>query len=247
MLFNAFQPQQPVDQQVRLPLGVANHDGSFSSNIPATLSVQLRGPDGKAGAPMVLQRHQRDLPRGYYPLTTTFPTVGTWTIEATLDGKAATSTVDVKAANEIAAVPGPGQKLPKLQTPTDADHRGVNPICTRNPECPFHSQSLDQVLGNGKPVALLVSTPAFCQVAICGPVLDLFVNDRAKYQAKGLQIVHAEVYVDDQAKQTTPTVDALGLEYEPALFLARGDGTVSDRLDYIFDRDELDAAVAKLS
>ena len=101
-------------------------------------------------------------------------------------------------------------------------------------------------MGGSKPIVLLVSTPAFCQVAICGPVLDLLVERQAALEEQGLAVIHAEVYTDDTAKATAPTVDALGLTYEPALFLAAPDGTVTDRLDAIFDATELDEGTAQL-
>jgi hypothetical protein len=106
--------------------------------------------------------------------------------------------------------------------------------------------SLDQAIGGTNPIALIVSTPAFCQVAICGPVLDLLVKQRTSLQERGITVIHAEVYTDDTAKVTTPVVDALGLQYEPVLFLAAPDGTVNNRLDSIFDQVELDDAFAKL-
>jgi hypothetical protein len=106
--------------------------------------------------------------------------------------------------------------------------------------------SLDEVIGGTGPIVLLISTPAYCQTAICGPVLDLLIGRRADLEAAGAAVVHAEVYVDDQARQVTPTVDAYGLTHEPALFLASPDGTVTDRLDYTFDAAELDAALARL-
>jgi hypothetical protein len=158
-----------------------------------------------------------------------------------------TTTVDAKPANEVPVVPGPGDPLPKVPSPTTADPHGVNPICTRSPVCPFHTVSLDQAIGGAKPIALLVSTPAFCQVAICGPVLDLLVDHKATLERAGFQVIHAEVYIDAKAQRTAPVVDALGLTFEPSLFLARGNGTVVERLDYIFDADELDAVVGKLS
>jgi len=246
-LFNAFDAEQPVGKALRLPVGLANADGSFSSDLPASIAVQLKKPDGTLGSPTTIARHQDGLPRGYYPVLTTFDVTGRWTIDAVVDGKHATTTVDVKPANEVANVPGAGDPLPKIPTPTTADHHGVNPICTREPACPFHTVSLDQLIGGTKPIALLVSTPAFCQVAICGPVLDLMIGRKAKLDAAGVQVIHTEVYVDTNAKLTSPTVNALGLDYEPALFLAKGDGTIVERLDSIFDRVELDAAVAKLS
>src|SRR5438132_1411319 len=83
---------------------------------------------------------------------------------------------------------------PPNPTPTTANHLGVNPICTHDPVCPFHSVSLDQAIGGTRPIALLVSTPAFCQVAICGPVLDLFIKRKATFAAQGITVIHAEVY-----------------------------------------------------
>ena len=77
-------------------------------------------------------------------------------------------------------------------------------------------------------------------------MLDLLVNRRTALQERGITVVHAEVYTDNTAKTTTPVVDALGLQYEPVLFLAAPDGTVNERLDAIFDQVELDEAIAKL-
>ena len=246
ILFKAFQPKQPVGVELRLPLALADSEGSFDVDLPRRISVRLRGPDGNVGAPMAIDRHERDLPRGYFPLRTTFDAPGRWTIVAEAGKTQVETTVDVAAASELPAIPAPGDPLPDIPTPTRKDHRGVNPICTAEPICPFHAVSLDDAIGAGSPIVLLVSTPAYCQVAICGPVLDLLTTRQAQFEASGLTVIHAEVYVDRQAQQTSPTVDALGLDFEPSLFLAAPDGTVTDRLDSIFDGDELDEALARL-
>ena len=69
----------------------------------------------------------------------------------------------------------------RSDTPTFDDARGVDPICTRSPEpCPFHDRTLTDVVESGEPVALLISTPGFCQTAICGPVLELLMEARGK-------------------------------------------------------------------
>ena len=52
-------------------------------------------------------------------------------------------------------------------------------------------------------------------------------------------MVHADVYSDDAATTVAPAVDALGLEYEPVLYLVK-DGVVKDRIDVIWDQSELD-------
>ena len=246
ILFNAFQPAQPMGKELRLPLGLADKDGSFDVNLPKTITVRLQKPDGTRTTPVTLDRHEQDLPRGYFPLVTTFDATGRWSILADVGKAKIGSTVDVRAPSEVPVIPGPGDALPNIPTPTTANHLGVKPICTHDPVCPFHSVSLDQAIGGKQPIALLVSTPAFCQVAICGPVLDLFIKRRAQLEAAGVAVIHAEVYVNDRAQETTATVNALGLDYEPALFLAAPDGTVTTRLDSIFDGTELDEALARL-
>ena len=70
----------------------------------------------------------------------------------------------------------PGMAAPGAASPTTADTLGVDPICTRDPMCPLHTQSLSTVIGAGKPVAALFATPARCQSAYCAPVLDEFLD-----------------------------------------------------------------------
>ena len=98
---------------------------------------------------------------------------------------------------------------------------------------------------SGKAVAFIISTPAFCQTAICGPVLDLLV---ARHQDLDPQVafVHAEVYTDDSASTTTEAVQTYGLTYEPVLWLALPDGTIQSTLGYTWDATELDQELARV-
>ncbi|MFM8906883.1 MAG: hypothetical protein ACKOIZ_04595, partial [Actinomycetota bacterium] len=51
--------------------------------------------------------------------------------------------------------------------------------------------------------------------------------------------IHAEVYADRDATQVAPVVTALGMNYEPALFVTDSRGVVTARLDAVFDEVEL--------
>ena len=92
----------------------------------------------------------------------------------------------------------------------------------------------------------MISTPQYCQTGVCGPVLDLVMEQAAAQP--GITVVHAEVYVapdgggDPAAGGLAPAVGAYGLTFEPSLFVARADGTIVARLDNVFDRVELAAA-----
>lgn len=247
MLYTAFNPQQPAGKEVRLPLALALSDGTLDLGAPPrNIDVSLRAPDGGLSRIGVVPRHARGVPRGYYPVHATFATAGTWTFVVTADGQRLTADIEAVSADQLPAVPGPGDLLPKIPTPTVTDPLGLVALCTREQQCPFHETSLDQAFGRGGPIILLVSTPAYCQTAICGPVLELVIARQQVLADAGATVIHAEVYADDQAKVPTDIVNTLGLTYEPALFVAAPDGTVNDRLDYTFDATELDDAINRI-
>jgi hypothetical protein len=193
-------------------------------------------------AEATVARHGDELERPYYPTQLTLPSAGQWQVSTSLpDGT--TLTREVLVAD---AVPFPqvGQPFPAVATPTTADPLGVATICTRTPACPFHEVSLADALAEGRPTAVLVSTPAYCQVAICGPVLDLLVEA----DPTGLAAIHVEVFPngsDDDPGTASPILtDDLRLDFEPVLYVVGADGAVTARLDSIYDSAELASALA---
>jgi hypothetical protein len=240
-LYKSFQPEQATFRPVRLPLAIAGADGSFDiEDPPKSITASLRGPNGASVPIQEIPRHAKGIPTGYYPVIATLDQPGEWTIEVVADGTHLSTTFTGRTPAELPHVPSVGDPLPVVATPTTTDARGVDPICTRAKPCPFHATSLEAALGAGKPLVLLVSTPAHCQTAICGPVLELLIDRREAWAAKGVQMIHAEVYLDDNARKVAPLVDALKLQHEPALFFTRSDGIVMGNLDYTWDETELD-------
>lgn len=246
-LARMFDPRVPLGTPIRLPFGLVDGEGVFLEDPPSTVSTRLGPEDGDLGPSVDVARHNKGLERAYYPVLTTLDTAGTWRLEVTASGRKMETTLSAVGPTDMPGrVVQPGERLPTIATPTIASPLGVNPICTATPQCPLHEVSLEQALTFGRPIALLVSSPAFCQTAICGPVLDLFLEQRPAF-GESLTMMHIEVYTDDTAKTTTDTVEALGLTWEPSLFLAAPDGTLSERLDYIFDADELADALSHLT
>lgn len=134
-----------------------------------------------------------------------------------------------------------GDRLNGFDTPTFDDPRGVDVICTRQPEpCPFHELTLTEALATGKPVVYLVGTPAHCQTGVCGPVLDQLI-DLAVELGDSAVFVHADVYADTAATTPAPAVTAAKLTFEPTLFVTDATGVVVERLDAVWDTDEVRA------
>jgi hypothetical protein len=224
--------------------------GAPTTDAPPELTFQLSLDGSDVGDPVTVAARSDGVPVPYFPVRTTFDRPGLWTATTEIDGTEDTSTFQVSEPADVPLVQ-PGQPMRPFDTPTVDDHRGVEPICTDVPGCPLHAQTLTAALATGRPTALLVATPAYCQTALCGPVLTLLLEEVAGHPE--VQFVHAEVYADaaavgDVSRATTaPIIDTYGLTFEPSLFVADANGTVQTRLDNVYDRAELREALAGVS
>ncbi len=142
-----------------------------------------------------------------------------------------------------------GETLPGFDTPTFDDGRGVAQICTRvGGPCDFHELTLNEALSNGRPTALLISTPAFCQTDVCGPSLeDLIATASGR---DDINIIHHEVFADvarDQDQGLLPVPAPLLVEweydFEPSLFVMDADATIVGASHFAFDRNETEGLV----
>jgi hypothetical protein len=137
----------------------------------------------------------------------------------------------------------PGAEFPAIATPTTDDPGELEELCTREPDCTMHGTSLDTVVGR-QPVVFTVATPAFCQTAVCGPVVDVVEDVRDTSDRDDVAYVHAEVYVD-AGVNATPVVNELALPSEPWTWVIGADGKVVDRFDGPVVPDLLRDALAR--
>ena len=144
-------------------------------------------------------------------------------------------------------IPQVGAPLPSVATPTTADPRGVDPICTRDPAVPVpRGRTSPTALSPAGPTVLLISTPLYCQTAICGPVLDLLIDGgraaRRTSTSSTPRCTPTPTPVDSivEAHPGADRADAYGMLFEPCLFVADATGTIVRRLDLIWDATELD-------
>jgi hypothetical protein len=233
---------------VRAAFGLADRDGLLETkDTPDELTVQvLDAEDQPVGDALTVARRSDGVPRPYYALEVPIAEPGFYEAKVDYEGVAANLAFQVNTAEEVTLIK-PGDAFPALVTPTTGDAQGVDPICTADPPCALHDVTAAQALTEGRPMAFLVATPAFCQVSVCGPVLDVLV-DVAKAHP-GVRALHAEVYAhpNQDLKTFAPTPTALKMFSEPVLVLVGSDGKVAKRLDTIFDKTELDEALSALS
>lgn len=141
-------------------------------------------------------------------------------------------------------VGAPGTDFPSLATPTTEDPGPLERLCTQDPPCDMHATSLDEAMAAG-PVVFSVATPAFCQTAVCGPVVSVVQGVRDDLGRDDVTFVHVEVFTD-AGNTATPTVEELALPTEPWTWLIDARGTVTDRFDGPVVPDLLAEAVRRL-
>lgn len=169
---------------------------------------------------------------GLYQVQLSLPDPGALELVGVIGDRYGTAAVNVVDPASSQA-PAPGEPAVPTPTPTEADPLGFERICTQDPSCPMHEQSLDAVLAEGRPVMLLFATPAYCQTVACGPSVGNLEAVRASRDWGDVAFVHVEIY-ESQAEagsQPAPPVQAWGLPTEPWLFAIARDGTIADRLD----------------
>ncbi len=244
-LVQRFPQDVQVPGPVRLPMSLSTGNAQLVADGPDTLDARITDLDGNPiGEPITASR--RDVAPGpYYDFRTTVGEPGVYYL-VVAGGPEQGAAFQIMAPG-TAAVPQPGEALEPFDTPTTDDARGVEPICTREPEpCPFHDVTLTQALATGRPVAYLVGTPAFCATGSCAPALEAMIDVQDDF-GDTFVFVHAEVYTDDTATIPAPAVDAAGLTYEPALFVTGADGNVVERLDAVWDRTELVEVLSRVA
>jgi hypothetical protein len=244
-LVQRFPNNVQVPGEIRLPISLSTGAAEFIQDGPATLAARVVDIDGNPIGSAFTAVKRTVAPAPYYDFRTTIDAPGVYAL--VVDGGPDTgASFQVLEPGEV-AVPTPGQLLPGFDTPTIGNEQGQAALCTLTPDpCPFHTISLASALNLGKPVAYYVGTPAFCSTGSCAPALDALVASRELFGDE-IVYVHAEVFTDDAGIDIAPAVTAVGMTYEPALFLTDANGVVVERLDAVWDSTELNARLTLLT
>ena len=229
-----------VPGMVRMPISLAL-DGEPLTDGPDELTGQILDEAGDVVlSGLTAAKRSEGLPHAYWSFLADMSTTGIYTLQ--VDGAAPQGAAFQVSDPSTVPIPLVGEPLPPFDTPTVDDAAGVDPICTQVPPCPLHDISLADALTDGKPVAYLIGTPAYCQTGVCGPILDLLLELREDF-GEEMTFIHAEVYADDTLKETAPAVQAYELDFEPLLFVTDATGNLVARLDAVFDKSEMRDAI----
>jgi hypothetical protein len=241
-LVQRFPNNVQIPGEIRMPITLSTGAAQFIQDGPATLTARVLDNDGNQLGDAISAIRRDVAPAPYYDFRTTMDAPGFYALAVAggPDEGAAFQVMDPQAV----AVPTPGQALPGFDTPTIDDPQGFDVLCTLTPEpCPFHDMTLTEALAAGRPVAYYVGTPAFCSTGSCAPALEALIGAQERF-GDTFTFVHAEVFSDTDGTAIAPAVTAVGMTYEPALFITDAAGMVVERLDAVWDQTELNERLA---
>jgi hypothetical protein len=186
--------------------------------------------------------------RGLYITRFTFDAPGNWTVRLRPQGLPATPATPFSVAAK-ASVPEVGDQAPPSPTRTSEDEALADITSDPEPDPAFYQLSLDEAFSSGQPTVVVFATPAFCQSATCGPMLDIAKELRPTHPQ--VNFVHVEVYENLDAPslnelRTVPAIEEWGFISEPWVYVVDSAGMVSARFEGAMNRSELEKALADL-
>ena len=157
---------------------------------------------------------------------------GNWGLNATItlaDGTVTNSQFAI-AVKEESAIPAIGGLPPASENRTLTTEPDIKKL-TSDPtaEPALYQMTIAEALASGRPTVVTFATPAFCETALCSPVVD---NVQAVYDELGEQVnfIHIEIYKTFDPLEIADEVNEWGLTSEPWTFVLDEEGLVVARL-----------------
>ncbi len=185
--------------------------------------------------------------KGLWVAPAEFNEMGQWGAQATLtpSGQAPISTRLNFEVLEKFSAPGYGDPAVRSASLTTADVGGdVSHVCTNQPPCELHTQSIAGALEGGqKPLVVVFATPALCTSATCGPELDAVLQLQKTYGDRA-NFIHVEIYeYPFDGQRVAKAVEEWKLPSDPWTFVADRGGTVRDRFEGSAPAEEIEPAL----
>jgi hypothetical protein len=198
--------------------------------------------------------------RTLYRANVDFRCAGRWGLEFVVGLPGGETTPRMTfSVQPTSTTPGIGAPAPRSDSPTADTPEEVAAISSDTaPDPALYELSIADAVTSGRPAVIAFATPAFCQTAMCGPVLDHLKAVAAEYRDR-VAFVNVEPYelqmtanglqpVLSEEGHLTPVaaVTEWGIRTEPYVFVVDPEGRVSAKLEGPIDEEELRAELDTL-
>lgn len=176
------------------------------------------------------------------------PKAGIWGFEALItaaDGSQSTNRFSIEVA-ENAFAPNVGEGVPASQNRTLATVEDINLLTSGEDPVPaLYQMTVAEALTSDRPTVVSFSTPAYCQTAICAPVIRSVEAVQAT-QGERVNFIHLEIYKDFEEFVVADEVTEWNLQSEPWTFVLDREGLVVERMAGPVSEAELTAVLTPL-
>lgn len=235
----------------RVPEGEQSADTQVPMSEPVSatfLPVPGNEPEDLGDGPAVITGSGA----GVYEARVDLDQPGTWGVQVTAELPEGTATATAAfPVSEEHAVPTVGDPAPASDNPT-IDSPDVAPAALDSraqgedaevPDPDLHDASIADVLAEGRPMVVVISTPVYCVSQFCGPITETIAELSEQYGDRA-EFVHLEVWQDFEAQELNPAVEEWIFDperggQEPWVFMVDADGTIQARWDNVLDEQEL--------
>lgn len=240
----------------RFAIGLVDEEKEPIQERPGTIvSFRFVGPDG-AQLQEQVARFVWVIPdvKGFWAADVDFPEAGDWKLEILLTRNGEeTETSYTFSVWEESEIPNVGDPAPPTQNLTLADVPDIKQISTdEEPEPALYQMTVAEALEAGRPLLVVFATPAFCQTAFCGPIVDNVKEVRQEF-ADQVNFIHIEPFVlDNEGRlvegpgggpiRADPTSE-WRLQTEPWTFIVDAQGRIAARFEGTASPDELRQAI----
>jgi len=244
----------------RIAFGVVRRDGPPLEAESATVRTYYLPPDSDAREEresLTAEYEPWPFLGGVFVIHPNLETAGHWELETVFTSRDGLE-VSAKSAflvRETSATPAIGAAAPSSVTARTLDVPDLSHITTDpDPDPGLYALSLHEALAEGKPLAVLFATPAYCVTATCGPLVEDLSRLREQFGEQA-NFVHVEVYRDPHLIQAggrpgkDDVVDAVkewGLPTEPWTFVIDSNGVVHAKFESYVPPETIGASLREL-
>jgi len=228
----------------RLMLGLLDEEGHPAGGPDVPVTVELRR-DGETVSEVPAEWVWTiEGSRGFSVATVELDRAGPWEVVLHPEGRPPTPPAAFTVVEDV-SVPEVGEPAPPSRTPTHPDRPLAEITTDPDPEPAFYGRSVAEAVTSGRTSVIVFASPAFCQTATCGPVVDELQALAPGYP--DVAFVHVEVYENLGESDTLTPVAAVGewgLPSEPWVFVVGPDGRIRARFEGTVSPRELAAALS---
>lgn len=246
-----------IHGDVTFQLGYLGEEAQGEADLrePVTASfmpVPGMEPPTESDEPMLVGGSDAD-GNGVYVTNVTFDQPGNWGLRVIAeleDGRQMEGSTIFTVGAEHGA-PQVGDPAPETVNWTVADVEAgrVDPAALDSraregltPDEHLHASTVADMVSEGRPAVVILSTPVFCVSRFCGPLVET-LSDLAHEYGEQAEFIHIEIWENFQDsvlnEAAGPWIQTNDGEREPWVYLVDADGTISARWDNVIDRDGL--------